>query len=133
MKDEEVRDKLKPLIQEMEKLRATRDAAIKERARLEEVAKGIKPPIFTLPGLLGKYMSAVKETNGLISARPSSVVALQNAEKNATEASVKKAIAALDEHSKVALKEAGSDANKKKSAEAFTKKLHGIEEKLKAL
>ena len=115
-KEEELR---KTLLAEIEKLKAKADAVGKKVDALKK-----KPPVFKFSGLVKVYMDAIKASNGLTTARPATLKAVQAAEKKATIESTKAAIKGLDEHKKDVKKSAGKD--NKKDLVAFEKGIDAL-------
>lgn len=73
-----------------------------------------------------EYMAAVKKSDGLTSARPATVKALQTAAKARTPKAVDAALASLKDHIADAKKAAGKDKAKLKSYKVFAKTVEGI-------
>jgi len=115
-----------------EKLRAAIIAEVeKMKKRAEKVGAQIKalkakPPVFYFKGLVKVYMDAVKKSDGLTTARPATLKAVQTAEKNATADTVKQAVKGLDDHKKDVQKQFGKEKDKKKQIDAFEKGVDNI-------
>lgn len=107
---------------------SSREESIDGKLRKQiDRAKALREPRLLLKGLVKSYMDAVKKTDGLTSARPKTVKAVQTAEKDPSKKAVSAAIAELKKH--VAdLK--GSDNKKTKK---FAKSIDSIASQLKAL
>jgi len=93
-----------------------------------EVAKK-PPPSVVFKGLLGSYMAVIKKSDGLTSARPASLKAIQTAEKNPTEATIKAAAAEMRKH----LAELEKSSKSEKTFPAFKKGLEDVIKKTEAL
>lgn len=102
-----------------------------EFERLKKIWESRKPVTFLFTGLVKHYMDAVKHTNGLISAKPSCTTALQAAEKNANSANLNNVMKALGAAADEAVKNAGKDPAKAKTAATFKKELGDIVAKVK--
>jgi len=133
MTADEFRNQLKKLMERAKSVDTEKKKLDKDIADYKKKIVSFKPEPFKLPHLVKAYMDAVKHTNGLTSARPSCTTAVQAAEKDASVANLEKVQAALGKHADDALKEAGSDQGKKKTATTFKTELDKIVKKLGVL
>ncbi len=109
-------------------MKASEDLAL-QSLRVAADFKKMKPPEIQLTGLVKAYMDAVKKSDGLTSVRPTTLKAVQTAEKTPSPASVTQASAEIQRHLADVKKASGTD---KKFAN-FDKAISGLLASIKKL
>ena len=119
---------------EVKKLMALAEGLMQEAKKLEAEFKALakKPIVVKIDGLNKAYMDAIKSSDGLTSVRPSTLKAIQAAEKAGTVETVKAAISGLHDQIGEVKKNAKDDAAKKKFAK-FEKTMGGVAGKLEKI